>query len=435
MEGRDLPLAARAARRRTDPVRPPRLASFSIFAAILGAAGLPIYIHSPKFYADAYGLSLGALGAVLAALRLVDVVQDPALGWLAARTAGMRRASAWLAVVLLAASMIGLFAITPPFDPLAWFAAMSFLLFSAFSFLTIAFYATGVRAADALGPNGHVRLAAWRETGTLLGVSAAAVAPLALATAFDAPFAAFAVLFAALALAAGAAMAGEWRGGAAAAPPAFARVLADPLARRYLVLALVNAAPVAVTSTLFLFFVDDRLALSGWEGPLLLLFFLSAAGAAPIWGRLARQIGAVDALLVAMVASVASFAGALWLEPGALVAFAMICLASGAALGADLTLLPALFAERLERIAPDASGGFGLWSFATKATLALAAVTLLPLLEASGYQSGLNHQPDSALNVLTLLYAGLPLLLKLTAIALLLTVRWSNGVVNADLRD
>ena len=32
---------------------------------MLAAAGLPLYIHAPKVYADAYGVSLGALGAAL----------------------------------------------------------------------------------------------------------------------------------------------------------------------------------------------------------------------------------------------------------------------------------------------------------------------------------------------------------------------------------
>ena len=65
-----------------------------------------------------------------------------------------------------------------------------------------------------------------------------------------------------------------------------------------------NAAPVAVSSTLFLFFVESRLAAPGWEGPLLLLFFLSAALAAPLWGRLAEQFGAKPVLLAGMVLSI-----------------------------------------------------------------------------------------------------------------------------------
>ena len=57
-----------------------RLPAYSLFAAVISAAGLPIYIYAPKYYADSYGVSLTALGTLLFALRLLDVVQDPVLG-------------------------------------------------------------------------------------------------------------------------------------------------------------------------------------------------------------------------------------------------------------------------------------------------------------------------------------------------------------------
>mgnify|MGYP000028266582 CR=1 FL=1 len=43
------------------------------------------------------------------------------------------------------------------------------------------------------------------------------------------------------------------------------------------------------------------------------------------------------------------------LGPGDIIPFALICVASGAALGADMTLLPAIFSARMERIAPGAA--------------------------------------------------------------------------------
>jgi GPH family glycoside/pentoside/hexuronide:cation symporter len=53
------------------------LPGYAVFAAMLSAAGLPIYIHAPAYYATSYGVGLTALAGVLFALRLVDVVQDP----------------------------------------------------------------------------------------------------------------------------------------------------------------------------------------------------------------------------------------------------------------------------------------------------------------------------------------------------------------------
>jgi glycoside/pentoside/hexuronide:cation symporter, GPH family len=409
----------------TQMERHPGLAPWALFGGLIAAAGLPIYIHAPKFYVDTYGVSLGALGTVLFALRMADVVQDPALGWLSQRMRAHQGAMVAGAAAVMALAMLGLFAVQPPVAPLLWLALTLAALFTAFSFLSITFYAEGVRKAGRLGANGHVRLAGWREAGALAGVSLAAVAPVALGAFTARPFAAFAVDFAALALVAVWAMRREWAQGAVAARPlgpGLRELLRDPLCRRLLILSLINAAPVAVTSTLFLFFVESRLAAPGAEGPLLLLFFLSAAIAAPLWGRVAAAVGARRALLAGMALAVTSFGFALTLGAGDAQWFAVICVTSGAALGADMTLLPALFARRLARIAPDGGGSavaFGLWSFLSKFTLAFAAVTLLPLLQMQGFRTGAEN-PAAALMLLSALYAGLPCALKCLAIMVLL---------------
>jgi GPH family glycoside/pentoside/hexuronide:cation symporter len=206
----------------------------------------------------------------------------------------------------------------------------------------------------------------------------------------------------------------------------FRAVLSDRIARRLLLVALMNAAPVAVSSTLFLFYVESVLEAPGWEGPLLLLFFLAAAGSAPVWTRAARRFGARAMLLAAMALAIASLSLVLTLGPGDTTGFALICLASGAALGADFALLPALFARRMEQVAPEAAAGFGLWAFVSKLTLAFAAVVLLPALEAAGFRSG-GENPQVALDLLTYLYALVPCVLKLGAMAVLATTPLPEG--------
>jgi GPH family glycoside/pentoside/hexuronide:cation symporter len=395
------------------------LAPYALFAGMLAMAGLPIYIHAPKFYVDEFGVSLAALGSVLFVLRLIDVVQDPALGWLSRRLSQHRTSAVTVAVVVMALAMFGLFGMAPPIAPVAWFAITLALLFSAFSFLTISFYAEGVSKAKRLDGDGHVRLAGWRETGSLLGVSIAAVAPVALLAVTDSPFLLFAVAFAVLCAIAAFAMRKEWKGAAPDTSVGLRPILADQMARRLLLIALLNATPVAVTSTLFLFFVESRLEAPGWEGPLLLLFFLAAAGAAPIWSRLAQRYGPKQTLMFGMVLAIATFGWAAMLGAGDVAAFTVICIFSGAALGADMTLLPALFASRMSDIAPEAAEGFGLWSFVSKFSLAFAAIVLLPLLDAAGFMAGATTQPEEALNALTLSYAVLPCGLKIAALLLL----------------
>ena len=396
-----------------------RLPAFSLFAAVLSAAGLPIYIYAPKYYADTFGVSLTALGALLFALRLFDVVQDPILGWVSERLRAQRGIWVALGAAVLGLSMYGLFAVTPPIAPIWWFGLTITGLFSAFSFLTINFYAQGVQKAGDT-PGGHVRLAAWRETGALLGVCIAAVAPTVLLGVSEQPYVVFSIGFMVLVVLATIFMHREWTAQSVESDPtSIKEIIADPTARRLLILALVNATPLAVSSTLFLFFVESRLQAPGWEGPLLVLFFLAAAASSPVWSRLAQRFGAKRVLLVAMVLAVASFAYTLTLSSGQQIQFAIVCVLSGATIGADLTLLPALFAKRMAKVSPNGGQGFGLWSLVNKLTLAIAAAVLLPLLERSGFVAGATNLPDEAMTRLTVLYAGVPCALKLVAIVLL----------------
>ncbi len=399
-----------------------RLPAYSGFAAVLSGAGLPIYIYAPKYYADTFGVSLTALGAVLFGLRLFDVVQDPLLGWISERLTAGKKLFITLTAGLLAVSMIGLFAVAPPIDPIWWFGLTVTGLFTAFSFLTINFYAQGVsKAGDS--PQGHVRLAAWRESGALLGVCIAAVIPTALIGVVADPFAAFAYGFAAATIVAALFMWPEWKGRVRQEPARVGEIVADPTARKLLILALVNATPLAVSSTLFLFYVESRLGAAGWEGALLVLFFLAAAISSPVWSALARRFGEKPVLLTAMVLAIASFGYTLTLSTGDVIPFGIVCVLSGATIGADLTLLPAMFAKRMAAISPNGGQGFGLWTLVNKFTLAFAAVVLLPLLERSGFDAGGTDLPDAALNTLTVLYALVPSLLKLVAIGLLVATK------------
>ncbi len=399
-----------------------RLPAYTGFAAVLSGAGLPIYIYAPKYYADTFGVSLTALGALLFGLRLFDVVQDPVLGWISERLRDGKKLAITSGAVLLAVSMIGLFAVAPPIAPIWWFGLTITGLFTAFSFLTINFYAQGVsKVGDA--PQGHVRLAAWRESGALLGVCIAAVTPTLLIGTTETPFSAFAYGFAAATLVATFFMWPEWKGRTTAEPSPIKDIYGDAVARRLLLLALVNATPLAVSSTLFLFFVESRLAAPGWEGGLLVLFFLSAAISSPFWSALARRFGEKPVLLTAMVLAAASFGYTLTLSAGDVIPFAVICVLSGATIGADLTLLPAMFAKRMAAISPNGGQGFGLWTLVNKFTLAFAAVLLLPLLEHSGFEPGTTDLPERALNMLTVLYALVPSLLKLVAIGLLVATQ------------
>ena len=386
------------------------LLRYAGFASVVAAAGIPLYIHLPAFLADRYGIGLAQLGALLLLLRLVDFVQDPALGWILSRFAKWRETIAATTAIILAAGMLGLFAIDAPITPILWIVGCLVLTFSGFSMLGILIYSDGVQRGLSAG---HVSVAAWREAGTLVGITAAALLPFVLP---GNGYAGFAFIYCAALLIMTFAMRSRWRE-PGQKPAAFGKVLADPQVRRFLLLAFLNAAPVAVTSTLFVFFVEQKLSLPGQAGYFLVLFFLSAAASTIPWRFLARKIGARRSLTLGMVIAIASFFWAYYLGPGNAGAFVAICIASGIALGADMMLLPALFSEQQARSGSDAAMSFGLWNFAGKATLALAAGVVLPLLGMSGFAP--SNASDAGLRALGFYYAIVPCGLKVAALVML----------------
>lgn len=393
------------------------LAGYSVFAAMLGMAGIPLYIFAPKFFVDTYGASLATIGVVLFVLRLLDFVQDPILGWLADRLGPWKPVAVFVSIMGLIASIFGLFVVVAPFNAITWFSLCMILLFSTYSLLTVLFYASGVSRAALMSNDGHVRLAAWRETGTLIGICIACIIPFAIEALFPntiAPFLGYAVLFAVLGFLALWMMRAEWGSKPkmiADPQTSIMDLLRDATLRRLLLITFLNAAPVAITSTLFLFFVEYRLGSALAAGPLLLLFFISAAISVPFWTQYASKRSAKTTLLMSMALSILVFAFAYALDTGQIIAFGIVCILSGATLGADMVLLPALFAKRVAATQSASGRAFGLWSFCTKATLAIAAVTVLPLLENAGFTVG-SENAAPALNRLSLLYALVPCALK-----------------------
>jgi GPH family glycoside/pentoside/hexuronide:cation symporter len=396
---------------------------FSSLAFVIGMAGLPVYIHAPKYFVDVYGISLVTMGVIIFFLRLVDVFQDPILGIIASKTTHFGALPIALSVVAMCVGMIMLFAIHSPISPSLWFAISLFLVFSGFSFAYIRSYAQGLIN---LGAKDQIRLARWREVGTTLGICVAAILPTSLLLVSADGYPLFAIFFCLIAILA---LIHVWSQFSASnsfqdSQNSFSSLLSatrNLRIRNLLFLALVNSSPVALSSTLFLFFVESRLNAPDWAGIFLILFFLAAAIATPFWTKLADVHGVFKILKISMLLSIISFFGATFLAEGDGLIFSAICLLSGATVGADLALLPVLFARQIENnsIVPDL--GFSLWNFVSKATLAFAAVISLPLLELVGFNSS-GPNSENALLALTFGYAVLPCILKCISIFLLFKI-------------
>ncbi len=409
------------------------LARYAFLGGALAFAGPPIYIHAPSLYAAEYGLGLAAIGGLLLAVRALDFLQDPLLGWWFGRTGIAKRQLAAGFGALLALGMLGLFWPDAPGGPALRFTLGLAVVFTGFSALQILFYANGVAlagGADSL----HSRIAGWREAGVLTGITAACILPELLRPLAGAQLAygLFALAFAVLLATALWTNRAQWtqppKQAAAVRtdPGALLTAVQDRTIRQLLAIGLLNALPSGLTATLFLFFVRDRLGAPDHVGPTLVVFFLAAAVAAPLWAKAAGLVGAKRALAAGMAAAILVFIWATQLGSGDWLAFYLVAIGSGAAMGADMTLLPALLSRRLAALRQSGEAVFGLWGFVNKAALALAAGLALPALDAAGFVPG-QANDASALTALTIAYAAAPCVLKALALLALLIVRVEEG--------
>ena len=386
---------------------------YALFSCALGMAGLPIYIHAPKYFVEQYEINLATLGLALLLLRSVDFFQDPLLGRLASSTLSRGSSPLWIATAFMCLGMILLFAIPAVTSPILWFSISLIILFSGFSFAYIRIYAFGV---EAFGMDGQIKIAKWREGGTLIGICLAAAAPSILSITGSNGYKNFAFLFCALIIIATFLMTSDFSKTFFKVQKQTTSIFPKDVGlQRLLLFVFLNAIPVAVTSTLYLFYVDHVLGLEVMGGPLLILFFLSAAFSAPFWTRWAEHYGALQVLRVSMLVSILSFVWAYNLNAGEVIAFSIICFATGLSLGADMTILPAIFAKRLAKTKHDPNTGFGLWNFSNKLALALTAGILLPIMELAGFETQ-DMRSSFSREVLTISYAIVPCGLKIFAL-------------------
>jgi len=410
------------------------LALYALPAVPLAALTLPLYSFIPVFYAEALGLSLASLGLVLFLVRLFDAVNDPVIGWLTDRFRpkfGRRRTWFLAAIPPL---MLGVWMLfwPPAAAGVVYVGLWTLVLSIGYTCAILPYTAWGAELQTSYADRS--RVASWREGLTLVGTLIAITIPFSLGWEDASSFHGFALLAVVIVI----------------MLPIFAIVtlLTTPEPRehtrskvslrdgihhlktnrpflRLLLSFFLNGFGNSIAATLFLLYCAQRLGLGEERGLLIFLYFLSGIVGVPIWAVVARRTSKHRAWCLAMVFAMMVFLPAPFLPVGSLYAFGMICILSGLSLGADLTQPPAIQADVIDvdtaQSGEQRSGTyFALWSLATKMSLALTAIVVLPLLEIFGF-SAVPDVPSTAfgLTLLGFIYGWGPILMKIPALILM----------------
>ncbi|MHB2264842.1 MFS transporter [Aliihoeflea sp. PC F10.4] len=423
-----------------------RLIFYALPAIPLAALTLPLYIIVPTFYAETLGLPLAVVGTALLAVRLFDAVSDPLVGWSADRwhpRMGRRRALFLLSLPVAALSVVMLF--WPPANAgaaylIVWGAVLSL----GYTMAIIPLTSWGAEMAGDYRERS--RVAGFREGFTLIGTLIAVALPFTVGMESAEGLHGLAVL--GLAVAAMLVLFGGltvWR---VPEPREYSRTrlkLREGLAHmarngpflRLIAAFLINGLANGIPATLFLYFISDRLGLPEMRGPLLFTYFLAGIAGMPLALAAAKRFGKHRAWCLAMLFTCAVFAFAPLIAEGDWIAFGALALATGLTLGFDLALPAAIQADVID-VDTAASGEqrsalyFAAWSLATKLALALAVGIAFPLLAYFGFAAG-GDNDATALTALAVIYAWVPVALKLVAIALM----WNfplDEIAQTDLR-
>ncbi len=416
----------------------PRLLAYALPALPLAVLTLPFYVIVPTYY-NALGLPIAAVGLTLLIIRLVDALIDPLAGFFADRFQsrwGRRKFLFATGIPLTTLAAVELF--LPPTimrdtnHLLLWGIALSV----GWTLALVPYQAWGAELSTSY--QGRNRVTAYREgiafIGTLLALVTPEIVKQVQGLSTQASMAPTLSLFA-LSLAVLLPLSALISLGFVPEPidrssqrldlkASLSAMLANRPFLRLLAAFLLNGLANGLPATLFLLFVAERLRLEAEAGLFLIVYFSAGLAGIPLWLGYAKRTSKHRSWCLAMLLACAAFIFAPFLSAGDFYGFAIICVFTGLAVGADLALPGSLQADVIDldtaMSGEQRSASYlAVWGLATKLALALAVGIAFPILAAFGLDPGAQLRSEPGLLALALLYALLPVVLKLLAIGLM----------------
>ncbi len=411
--------------------------NYSLFAFPLSFVGLPIYINISDFYAKKFGLELALIGLILMVVRIIDVLQDIAVGYVSdflARKKFYRQRIISISAICLCFLFYVLF--NPPnisgnFLITIWFFAILTLTYTFFNFAVINYEA--IAALVAKNQSQRIAINSAKEFVGLLGFLVATILPFALMqinnNSLEDGYFSLSLFFVMSIL-----VANFFGLSKVKIDHSYQKNMAKKINLKavffqkdfliFLIIFLVNSIAVSLPTATIIFYVEDVLDLKDKFGSFLGVYFVSAIVFMFFWKGILQKYDKIKIWIISIIGSVLTFFLAFFLDANNAQYFYLICFFSGIFLGPDLINPPSIIADLTQKNKNEISSFFALYNMTSKIGLMLASSISLLILGIYGYQPG--EKSNVGQEIIPYLYAFVPCILKLIVVGLLIVKSYAR---------
>ncbi|TLP37483.1 MFS transporter [Arcobacter arenosus] len=400
---------------------------YPLIAMPLAILGLPLYIYLPTYYAVDLNINITLVGVVLFLARLSDVFSDPLIGFLSDKSQRVLNSKKPIMFIGFLLATFSFYALINPIKEYALYFLIFFsiLIYLGFSMIMVPYLTWVSEISDDY--NEISSLNSNRELFTIIGLVLALIAPTMidsqqLSQKLNLLFLLFIFLFTPLFLITLLKMKTKFTNNQTEIKLSILKLLyKEKEDYKYLQIGyFFNSLANAIPATLFILFIQVVIQDKNSNEWILIVYFLAGIIALPFWNKLSKSKGKKQVWVLSILLASISFFFVVFLKQGDILWFALISFVTGLSLGADIAFPTAIQSDIIQnsKYKQLSSTSFGIWTMLTKLALASSVMITFSILGLIGFDE--NNINQNMILTLSLLYALLPVILKLFSLYFIL---------------
>tara|TARA_X000000950_G_scaffold285572_1_gene391920 strand:+ start:27766 stop:28971 length:1206 start_codon:yes stop_codon:yes gene_type:complete len=373
----------------------------------------------PALYSEKYGISLASIGIIIFCAKIIDIVTDPLMGWV--NDLALLKRKQWMFIGAIISGVSLYCILIPVSNPNEIYLSIFIVsLYTGWTIFQVPYLSFGYDLEKDY--NGRTSLSATREFFILFGLIASVSLPLIIDSniPLETSITFLAIVSGSLGISLFFFTVKEPKKLSLSKKKDFGTIMHNSIFMRLSLSWFINCLANVFPTVLFVFFVTYVIGGSEEDREkILFYYFLAAFLGMPFWVWLSRYVEKKNIWFLSMISSAIFFSFVFFLNEGDINLFIIISVLTGFCLGADLSIPPSIQSDLVDYHKSiyyvDISGlFFSFLTFMNKFAFGIASVVSFTLLESFGFQEGQSLSKTGS-NLLYVLYAGVPIVLKLIA--------------------